>query len=68
MIAGVSTTVGVGLTGLFAMESSSYAPPVVTDITQQSGGRAGMWQSGMAPPTDGGHSFVVTGDGQGHEN
>ncbi|KAL8920461.1 MAG: hypothetical protein Q9208_006210 [Pyrenodesmia sp. 3 TL-2023] len=32
------------------------------------GGGAGIWKSGMAPATDGDRIFVVTGNGQGHEN
>ena len=68
MVVGVSTTAGVGVTSTFAMESAPYAPPVVTDITTQQGGKAGIWQSGMAPATDGSRLFVVTGNGQGHEN
>lgn len=68
MVVGVSTTAGVGVTSLFAMESSPYAPAVVTDIFNEKGGKAGIWQSGMAPATDGSRLFVVTGNGQGHEN
>ncbi len=68
MVAGVSTTAGVGVTSLFAMESSPGAPPVATDIRSPKGGGAGIWMSGMAPATDGDRIFVVTGNGQGHEN
>lgn len=68
MVAGVSTTSGKGVTGMFAMESSPYAPPVVSDIFKQQGGKAGIWMSGMAPATDGSRIFVVTGNGMGHEN
>ena len=68
MVVGVSTNAGVGVTSIFAMESAPYAPPVGTDITVQQGGKAGIWQSGMALATDGGRLFVVTGNGQGHEN
>ncbi|TVY18072.1 WSC domain-containing protein [Lachnellula arida] len=57
-----------GVTTLFAMESSPGAPPVVTDITAQKGGKAGIWQSGMGFATDGNRFFVVTGNGEGHAN
>ncbi|KAI4123034.1 MAG: hypothetical protein LQ338_005480 [Usnochroma carphineum] len=68
MVTGVSTTAGVGVTSMFAMESSPGAPPVDLNIMDQKGGKAGIWMSGMAPATDGGRLFVVTGNGQGHEN
>ena len=68
MIAGVSTTAGKGVTSLYAMEASPYAPDVVSDIMVQKGGKAGIWMSGMAPATDGSRIFVVTGNGMGHEN
>lgn len=68
MIAGVSTTPGVGVTSMFAMEAAPGAPPTITDIMVQKGGKAGIWMSGMAPATDGDRIFVVTGNGQGHEN
>ena len=53
MMVAVSTTPGVGVTGLFAMESSPGAPPVADDILDEKGGGAGIWMSGMAPATDG---------------
>ncbi|KAI4247917.1 MAG: hypothetical protein LQ352_006058 [Teloschistes flavicans] len=68
MVTGVSTTSGVGVTSMFAMEAAPGAPPAVTDIMVQKGGKAGIWMSGMAPSTDGNRLFVVTGNGQGHEN
>ncbi|KAL8946506.1 MAG: hypothetical protein Q9222_007107 [Ikaeria aurantiellina] len=68
MVTGVSTTAGVGVTSMFAMEAAPGAPPVTLDIMNQKGGKAGIWMSGMAPATDGGRIFVVTGNGQGHEN
>lgn len=68
MVAGVSTTAGVGVTSMFAMEAAPGAPRATTDIMVQNGGKAGIWMSGMAPATDGDRIFVVTGNGQGHEN
>ena len=68
MVTGISTTAGVGVTSMFAMEAAPGAPPTTTDIMVQNGGKAGIWMSGMAPATDGGRIFVVTGNGQGHEN
>lgn len=68
MVVGVSTSASVGVTSMFAMESSPYAPPVVSDINLEQGGKAGIWMGGMAPSTDGSRLFVVTGNGQGHEN
>ncbi|KAL8772354.1 MAG: hypothetical protein Q9194_004646 [Teloschistes cf. exilis] len=68
MVTGVSTTSGVGVTSMFAMEAAPGGPPAVTDIMVQKGGKAGIWMSGMAPSTDGSRLFVVTGNGQGHEN
>ncbi|KAL8835845.1 MAG: hypothetical protein Q9170_003168 [Blastenia crenularia] len=67
-VTGVSTSAGVGVTSMFAMESAPSAPPVDLDIMDQKGGKAGIWMSGMAPATDGDRIFVVTGNGQGHEN
>ncbi|KAL8719693.1 MAG: hypothetical protein Q9225_003325 [Loekoesia sp. 1 TL-2023] len=67
-LTGVSTSAGVGVTSMFAMESAPGAPPVELDIMNQKGGKAGIWMSGMAPATDGGRIYVVTGNGQGHEN
>ncbi|TVY75584.1 WSC domain-containing protein [Lachnellula suecica] len=68
MIVAVSTTPGVGVTSLFAMEAAPGASPAVTDITVQKGGKAGIWQSGMGFATDGNRFFAVTGNGQGHQN
>ena len=68
MIVGVSTTPQVGVVSLFAMESSPGAPPVVSDITVQQGGKAGIWQGGMGLSTDGSRLFFATGNGQGHQN
>ncbi|KAK9366097.1 WSC domain-containing protein [Lipomyces kononenkoae] len=68
MVVAVSTTPGVGVTSLYAMESSPGAPPVVSDITIQQGGKAGIWQSGMGISTDGNRIFFATGNGEGHAN
>lgn len=68
MVTGVSTSAGVGVTSMFAMESLPGAPPATTDIMVQNGGKAGIWMSGMAMATDGDRLFVVTGNGIGHEN
>lgn len=43
------------------MESSPGAPPVVSDITVQQGGKAGIWQGGMGLATDNGRLFCATG-------
>jgi len=43
------------------MEASPGAPAVVSDITQQQGGKAGIWQSGMGLSTDGSRLFLATG-------
>lgn len=61
MLVGVSTTAGVGVTSIYAMEASPGAPPVVTDITVQQGGKAGIWQSGMGLAADGSRLFLATG-------
>ena len=68
MLVGVSTAANGGVASMYAMESSPHAPPVVSDINIQQGGKAGIWMGGMAPATDGSRLFVVTGNGQGHEN
>jgi iron transport multicopper oxidase len=60
MIVGVSTTSYVGVTGLYTMESSPGATPVQGDITQQVGGKAGIWQGGMGLATDGSRIFFAT--------
>lgn len=63
MLVAVSTTPGVGIASIFAMESSPGAPPIQTDFTVQNGGKAGIWQSGMAISVDSPTSriFVATG-------
>jgi iron transport multicopper oxidase len=60
MITSISTTPGVGVAGLYTMESSPGAPPIVSDITLQQGGKAGIWQSGMGISTDGSRIFLAT--------
>ncbi|KAL8776247.1 MAG: hypothetical protein Q9213_008342 [Squamulea squamosa] len=67
MIAGVSIEPGVGVNSMFAMEAAPGGPSTL-NITEQKGGKAGIWMSGMAPATDGGRLFVTTGNGLGHEN
>lgn len=37
-------------------------------ITDDNGGKAGIWQSGFGLPTDGNRIFVTTGNGQGEQN
>jgi iron transport multicopper oxidase len=60
MIVGVSTTPGVGVTGLYTMESSPGATPVQGGITQQVGGKAGIWAGGMGIANDGSRIFFAT--------
>lgn len=60
MIVGVSTTAGIGVTGLYTMESSPGAAPVQADIMQQVGGKAGIWAGGMGIATDGTRIFFAT--------
>lgn len=62
MIVAVSKTPGVGVVSMFAMESSPGAPtPQPLDITDQNGGKAGIWQGGMGLATDGSRIFLATG-------
>ncbi|KAF4630464.1 hypothetical protein G7Y89_g7678 [Cudoniella acicularis] len=68
MAVAVSTSAGVGVTSIYAMEASPGAPPVVTDITLQEGGKAGIWQGGMGLAQDGNRFFLATGNGEGHAN
>ncbi|KAI9674851.1 MAG: hypothetical protein M1829_003591 [Trizodia sp. TS-e1964] len=51
----------------FAMESGSFAPDSPWNVNG-GGGQAGIWMSGMGIASDGARLFVVTGNGQGHEN
>lgn len=68
MLVAVSTTPGVGVTSIYAMEGGPAAQPVVTDIFSQQGGKAGIWQGGMGLATDNSRFFFATGNGQGHAN
>lgn len=61
MLVSVSTTPWVGVSSIFAMESSPGAPPVVSDITVQKGGKAGIWAGGMGIAADSGRIFIATG-------
>lgn len=51
MMVSVSTTPGVGVVSIFAMESGEFGPTSL-DLNKQ-GGQAGIWMSGMAAATDG---------------
>ncbi|CZS96609.1 related to beta-1,3 exoglucanase precursor [Rhynchosporium agropyri] len=68
MVVAVSTTPGVGITSMFAMESSPGASPVQNDLLVEKGGKAGIWQGGMGLAVDGNRFFLTTGNGQGHAN
>lgn len=62
MLVAISTTAGVGVTSLYAMEASPGAPtPQPLDLNSQNGGKAGIWQSGMGLATDGSRIFLATG-------
>lgn len=61
MLVAVSTSSGVGVTSIYAMEASPGAPPVVSDIMVQQGGKAGIWQGGMGFATDNNRMFLATG-------
>lgn len=61
MLVSVSTTPNVGVVSVFSMEASPGAPSVVTDITVQEGGKAGIWQGGMGLATDGNRFYLATG-------
>ncbi|KAI9812256.1 MAG: hypothetical protein M1826_002927 [Phylliscum demangeonii] len=68
MVLGISTQPNVGVVSLYAMEASPFAPPVVSDILLEQGGKAGIWQGGMGLATDGSRIFFNTGNGLGHQN
>jgi iron transport multicopper oxidase len=69
VIVGVSTTPGVGVAGMYTMESANGASyPAVLDLNNQSGGKAGIWAGGMGLAVDGNRIFFATGNGQGHAN
>lgn len=61
MLVAVSTTPGVGVKSLFAMEASPGAPDVVSDIMDEEGGKAGIWQGGMGLATVGNRLYLATG-------
>jgi iron transport multicopper oxidase len=61
MLVAVSTTPGVGVTSIYAMEGGPAAMPEVSDITVQQGGKAGIWQGGMGLATDNSRIFFATG-------
>ncbi|KAF8856129.1 hypothetical protein BDZ45DRAFT_727619 [Acephala macrosclerotiorum] len=62
MLVAVGKTAGVGVTSIQAMEASPFAPsPQILDITIQSGGKAGIWHSGMGLAADVKRVFLVTG-------
>ncbi|EFQ31337.1 WSC domain-containing protein [Colletotrichum graminicola] len=65
----VSKTPGVGPVSMWATEAAPGAPnPQPLDLATETGGKAGIWQSGMGLPTIGNNIFFVTGNGQGHAN
>ena len=61
MLVSISTQPWVGVSSIFAMESSPGAPLVQSDIMVQKGGKAGIWSGGMGIATDNGRIYVVTG-------
>ncbi|KZL79134.1 wsc domain-containing protein [Colletotrichum incanum] len=65
----VSKTPGVGPVSMWATEAAPGAPkPQPLDLATETGGKAGIWQSGMGMPTVGNNIYFVTGNGQGHAN
>jgi iron transport multicopper oxidase len=68
MLVAVSTTAGVGVTSIYAMEGGPAASPETNDIFNQAGGKAGIWQGGFGLATDQSRIFFATGNGQGHAN
>jgi hypothetical protein len=49
----ISKTTGVGITNMQAMAAAPGAPsPQSLNIYDQTGGKAGIWMSGMAPAVD----------------
>jgi len=68
MLVAVSKTGGVGVTNIQATQASPGAPqPQQLDVTQQGGGKAGIWQSGMGLVADTANNrvFFVTGNARG---
>lgn len=68
LIVGVSTQPNVGVVTMYAMETSPYSAPPVTDINIETGGKAGVWMGGFGLASDGARLFFSTGNGQGHQN
>lgn len=65
----VSKTPGVGPVSMWATEAAPGAPkPQPLELATETGGKAGIWQSGMGLPTVGNNIYFVTGNGQGHVN
>ncbi|TDZ35465.1 WSC domain-containing protein [Colletotrichum spinosum] len=65
----VSKTPGVGPVSMWATEAAPGAPkPQPLDLTTETGGKAGIWQSGMGLPVVGNDVYFVAGNGQGHAN
>ncbi|TQN68162.1 WSC domain-containing protein [Colletotrichum shisoi] len=65
----VSKTPGVGPVSMWATEAAPGAPkPQPLDLATETGGKAGIWQSGMGLPTVGNNIYFVAGNGQGHVN
>ncbi|KAK3385615.1 Cupredoxin [Podospora didyma] len=68
MLVAVSKTSGVGVTAMRAMMAAPGAPsPQALNIQDQGGGKAGIWQSGMAISFDSFTSrlYLATGNGRG---
>jgi hypothetical protein len=61
MLVAVSTTPGVGVTSIYAMEGGISAEPEVDDIFTQRGGKAGIWHGGMGFAVDNSRIFFATG-------
>ncbi|KAI8245280.1 hypothetical protein K4K55_002278 [Colletotrichum sp. SAR 10_96] len=65
----VSKTPGVGPVSMWATEAAPGAPkPQPIDLANETGGKAGIWQSGMGLPVIGNNVYFVAGNGQGHAN
>ncbi|KAF9873872.1 hypothetical protein CkaCkLH20_08606 [Colletotrichum karsti] len=65
----VSKTPGVGPVSMWATEAAPGAPkPQPLALDDETGGKAGIWQSGMGLPVIGNNIYFVSGNGQGHAN